>query len=55
MIISEKQIMQLLTSLKEHAELLIKVDANKSYREYLCRLYIEIIDQQHEELKEIND
>ena len=53
MIISEKQIMQLLSQLKEHIEFLTRVSLLGDYRNYLIDFYAEIIDQQSEELKDI--
>ncbi len=55
MIISEKQIMQLMTQLKDHQELLGRINFHNPYREYLVRLYCEINDQQSEKLKEITN
>lgn len=53
MIISEKQIWQLVTQLKEHIELITRIEKIGDYRNYLIDFHAEIIDQQSEELKEI--
>ena len=55
MLISEKQIMQLMTQIKEHIELLTRIGNFGDYRDYLIDFQAEIVNQQSEELKNYNN
>lgn len=56
MIISEKQIMQLLRQLNDHVDLLARINAsNPDYIIYLRELYTEIQNQQSDKPVEIPD
>ena len=54
MIISNRQIMQLIKQLKDHHDMLVRLNfGNLDYMHYLNELYDEIVNQQSEELKVI--
>lgn len=56
MIISERQIMQLINQLKDRLDLLTRIGfENLEYRKYLVELCDKLTSQQCEELKVIND
>lgn len=51
MIISEKQIIQLLCQIKDHIDLLVRINYTGDYKNYLIDLHDQIMNQQPEELK----
>jgi hypothetical protein len=51
MIISDQQIIQLMTQLKEHIEFLTRIGKMDNYRSYLIDFYAELTDQQSTELR----
>ncbi len=56
MIISEKQILFLMTQLKNHIDLVLKMNGrDDKYFQHLIDLYEDIVKQQSDELKEISN